>query len=132
MTLVLEGIALDDPLRRVIEEKMAVLTERRRYRPTVVRVGFTDENGPKGGVDTTCAITIEIPGRPAQHARAVADAPRTAFEAALDALERELRREQGKRRDQARRPRKYYVAHQGLQPDGEAALPSPRRRRRGA
>lgn len=131
MTLVLDGIALDDPLRKYIEDKLTALARRGRP-PTLVRVAFTDENGPKGGLDTTCAITVELPRRPAVHASVVAAAPRPAFEGALEALEREIGREREKRRDQARRPRKYYVAHQGLRPDGEAALPPPRRRRRTA
>ena len=44
----------------------------------------------------------------------------------------ELLRDRGKRRDLARRPKKYYVADQGLRPGGEAALPAVRRRRRSA
>jgi ribosome-associated translation inhibitor RaiA len=132
MTVLLEGIGIDDPVRALIDEKIAALIARGRRRPIQVRVAFTDENGPKGGVDTTCAITVEIPRRPVLHASAVADSPRPAFDAALEAVERELARERGKQRDQARRPKKYYVAHQGLQPEGEAALPPPRRRRRNA
>ena len=132
MTLVLDGRAGDDPLRTLIEAKLAHLTRRGRRPPTLVRVGFTDENGPKGGIDTRCAITVELPRRPALHAGSVAGDPRSAFESAVDTLERELERARGKRRDQARRPRKYYVANQGLKPDGEAALPPARRRRRPA
>jgi ribosome-associated translation inhibitor RaiA len=132
MTLVLEGIALDDPLRTLIEDKLAAVTDRGRRRPTVVRVAFTDENGPKGGVDIRCAVTVELPRRPVLHANAVADAPRPAFDGALEALERELDRVRQRQRDAARRPKKYFVAHQGLLPEGEAALPPPRRRRRNA
>ena len=51
---------------------------------------------------------------------------------ALDTLERELSRERVRRRDTARRPKKYFVAHQGLLPEGEPALPPARRRRRSA
>jgi ribosome-associated translation inhibitor RaiA len=128
MSLVMEGIALNDPLRELIENKLAGMARRGRLRPTAVRVAFTDENGPKGGVDIRCALTVELPRRPATHANALAENARRAFDAAVETLERELSRERERRRDNARRPKKYFVAHQGLLPEGEPALP-PRRRR---
>jgi ribosome-associated translation inhibitor RaiA len=132
MSLVMEGIALDDPLRAVIEEKLGVTLRRGRGRPTSIRVAFTDENGPKGGADIRCAVTVDVPGRPTLHASAQAENPRLALDGALTALERELVRAGQRRRDAARRPKKYFVAHQGLLPDGEPALPPARRRRRSA
>jgi putative sigma-54 modulation protein len=132
MSLVMEGIALDDPLRAVIEKKLAAMIARGRLRPTAMRVAFSDENGPKGGVDIRCALTVEIPRRPTTHAGGLAESPRLAFDIAAETLERELMRERQRRRDAARRPKKYFVAHQGLLADGEAALPPARRRRRSA
>ena len=132
MTLVMEGIALDDPLRAVIQAKVGEVFRRGRGRPTSARVAFTDENGPKGGADLRCAVTVEVPGRPTIHASALAENPRLALDEALAALERELARAQQRRRDAARRPKKYFVAHQGLQPEGEPAMPPARRRRRSA
>jgi ribosome-associated translation inhibitor RaiA len=132
MSLVMEGVALDDAFRTVIQEKLAATIGRGRLRPTSTRVAFTDENGPKGGVDIRCAVTMEVPGRPTKHASALAQNHRLAFDSAIAALEREVTRERQRRRDAARRPKKYYVAHQGLLPEGEAALPPPRRRRRSA
>lgn len=132
MTLVMESIALDDPLRPVIEEKITSVVSRGRVRPTVTRVAFSDENGPKGGVDIRCALTVELPRRPAIHASHVAETARQALDGAIDTLGRELKSDRQRRRDAARRPKKYYVAHQGLRADGEAALPPARRRRRSA
>jgi ribosome-associated translation inhibitor RaiA len=132
MSLVMEGIALDDPLRAPIEEKLAAMIRRSGLRPTSTRVAFADENGPKGGIDITCSLTMEVPRRPTTHASAIAANHRFAFDMAVEALERELTRERQRRRDAARRPKKYDVAHQGLLPDGEAPLPTPRRRRRRA
>jgi ribosome-associated translation inhibitor RaiA len=131
MTLIMEGLALDDPLRTVIETKLGDVFRRGRGRPTSGRVAFTDENGPKGGADIRCAVTVEVPGRPTIHASALAENPRLALDGALAALEREVTRAQQRRRDAARRPKKYFVAHQGLLPDGEPAMP-PARRRRGS
>jgi len=132
MTLVMESIALDDPLRPVIRHKITAVADRGRVRPTVARVAFSDENGPKGGVDIRCAVTVEVPRRPALHASHVAGTARQAFDGALEALGRELKNDRQRRRDAARHPKKYFVAHRGLQPDGEAELPPARRRRRSA
>jgi ribosome-associated translation inhibitor RaiA len=132
MSFVMEGMALDDPFRAVIEEKVPAVLEHGRVRPTQIRVAFTDENGPKGGVAIRCALTVELPRRPPTHASAVAENRRLALDGALEALDRLLVRERQRRRELARRPKKYFVAEQGHQPDGEAALPPPRRRRRSA
>jgi ribosome-associated translation inhibitor RaiA len=123
MTLVMEGIALDDPMRALIEKKVTGVTTRGRLRPISARVGFTDENGPKGG-GIRCALTVEVPRRKAAHASALGDTPQVAFDAALAALEIELQRERERRRDIARRPKKYFAADQAL-----GALPSRRERR---
>lgn len=132
MTLVMEGIPLDDPLRPFIQEKMTAATGRGRLRPTAARVGFHDENGPKGGPAIRCALTVEAPRRPTMHANGVGDTPRVAFDAAFAALEHELGRAREVRRSMARRPKKYFVADQGMRPDHEAGLPPVRRRRRSA
>ena len=102
MTLVMEGIALDDPLRPFIDTKMAALSRRGRVRPISGRVAFTDENGPKGGIAIRCALTIELPRRPTTHANGLAETPRLAFDAAHEALEQELDRERGRRRATSR------------------------------
>jgi ribosome-associated translation inhibitor RaiA len=132
MSILMDGIAIDDPLRAVIEQKLTAALGRGRIRPTSVRVVFADENGPKGGVDTRCAVTVEIPRRPGIHASAIAESARLAFDGALEAMGRELVSDRQRRRDMARRPKKYFVAQQALRPDGEAALPPIRRRRRSA
>ena len=132
MSILMEGIAIDDPLRAVIEQKLTAAIGRGRIRPTSSRVVFTDENGPKGGVDTRCTVTVEIPRRPGVHASAIAESARLAFDGALEALGRELVRDRQRRRDMARRPKKYFVAQQALRPDGEAALPPVRHGRRSA
>ena len=130
MTLVMEGIALGDPLRPLIRRRMTALTGRGRLRPTAARVAFSDENGPKGGIAIRCALTVDLPRRPATHAGGLGTTPRLALDAACAALEHELSRERRRRRDVARRPKKYFVAEQGHLVDREAALPPVSRRRR--
>jgi ribosome-associated translation inhibitor RaiA len=132
MSLVIQGITNTDPIRDFTERKLSSLLSRARVRATAIDVTFTDVNGPKGGVDIRCAVTIEVPRRPAQHASALATDARLALDGALEALERELLRDRERRRALARRPKKYFVADLATRPDGEAALPAVRRRRRSA
>jgi ribosome-associated translation inhibitor RaiA len=132
MSLVIQGMTAADPLRHVIERKLGALLRRARVRATSSSITFTDVNGPKGGVDIRCAVTLEVPGRPTQHASAMGVDARLALDGAMEALEREMLRDRARRRDLARRPKKYFVADQARQPDGEAALPPVRRRRRSA
>jgi ribosome-associated translation inhibitor RaiA len=132
MSLVIQGITNTDPIRDFTERKLSSLLSRARVRATAIDVTFTDVNGPKGGVDIRCAVTIEVPRRPAQHASALATDARLALDGALEALERELLRDRERRRTLARRPKKYFVADQATRPDGEAALPAVRHRRRSA
>jgi ribosome-associated translation inhibitor RaiA len=132
MSLVIQGVAAADPFRTVIDKKLGTVLGRAHARATASVVTFTDVNGSKGGVDTRCAVTVETPGRPAHHASALGADMRLALDAALEALQHELLRDRGRRRTLARRPKKYFVAEQANQPDGEAALPPVRRRRRSA
>ena len=132
MSLVIQGITNTDPIRDFTERKLSSLLSRARVRATAIDVTFTDVNGPKGGVDIRAAVTIEVPRRPAQHASALATDARLALDGALEALERELLRDRERRRALARRPKKYFVADLATRPDGEAALPAVRRRRRSA
>ena len=130
MSLVIQGLAATDPLRDLIVRKLRGLLGRARIRATASDVTFSDVNGPRGGVDSNCAITVEVPRRPTCHASAVAADRRVALDGALDALEHELLRDRDRRRDLARRPKKYFVADLATRINGEAALPPVRRRRR--
>ena len=121
MTLVMEGIALDDSLRPFIVEKMTAATSRGRLRPTAARVGFTDENGPKGGVGIRCALTVEIPRRPPAHANGLGETPRLAFDAAYAALDHELTRE----RPPSDRPRRTWPGSRPRASDSSTRSSSP-------
>jgi len=75
------------------------------------RVSFTDENGTKGGRDTTCRITVAIARRIplSVSARDIAAAP--ALQKALDRLRRRLERTIRARRQARRRaPRLAMLA----------------------
>jgi ribosome-associated translation inhibitor RaiA len=122
MAIVIEGVQAPG-LRRLIERRLEALRARLPRPPVHVRVGFTDENGPKGGIGTRCAITVEWPRRPALHAEDVAPTPRHALDAAFEAIERLLLKELDRQREQRRRPKKYFVAKRLLETEpgaGEA------------
>jgi ribosome-associated translation inhibitor RaiA len=115
MTIEIEG--LHDPiLRDLIGTKVMAALEVLRPKAIDVRVGFADENGPKGGIDIRCGLTVELPRRSRLHGGATAASHRLAFEAALEILERQLARERERFRDVRRRPKKYYAAKRLLSP----------------
>lgn|SRR3989442_1174104 len=118
MTIKVEGLR-DATLLELLTRKLWSLTRRLHAEPTSARIHFTDVNGPKGGPDTRCGITLAYPRRPPMHVEDVAVSPRHAFDAALASLERRLVSEVEQRRDGRRRPKKYYVAKRLLEPGAE-------------
>lgn len=116
MSVVIEGLGGDRALRTLIAGKIANTLSRLHVKATNARVQFSDENGPKGGIDTRCSVTIHVARNPELHADTVAPDARLAFEQAFT---------------------KYYLAKRLLEPEAtpEAtpeAAPSRRRRRRSA
>lgn len=121
MTKIIEGANRAPSLRRIVETKLEGLARRHRVQPVSARVGFVDENGPKGGIDIRCALSLDLPRRPTLHVNELGINRRAAFDAAFDALERRLARELEQGRERRRRPKKYYLAKRLLAPEGEAS-----------
>jgi ribosome-associated translation inhibitor RaiA len=117
MTITIEGLNHDSALRQLILRKLNALGRRVRPAPVSARIAFTDENGPKGGNDTRCAVTVDLPRRPALHVEDLADSHRLAFDAAFSGVERLVQRERDAILGQRRRPKKYYVAKRLLEGD---------------
>jgi ribosome-associated translation inhibitor RaiA len=134
MSVVIEGLGDDRALRTLIAGKVAATLARLHVKATNIRVQFADENGPKGGVDTRCSVTIHVAHRPELHADSVAPDARVAFEAAFAALERQIEREKDRGRVERRHPKKYYLAKRLLEPeatpDATPESTTARRRRR--
>ena len=131
MTLEIAGLNTRLALRALIAQKIAAMFDGQRVRPVAARVGFVDENGPKGGAAIRCGINIELPRRPSVHVEHRAASERLAFDGALEALERRIARERGRMMAERRRPKKYYLAKRLLNPDEalpEMATKLPRRR----
>jgi len=110
----IEGIVTEPVLRGRFARRMRQALARLEVAPTSVRIDITDLSGPKGGVDHRCAMTVRLPRRPAIHVEHVAETSLTAFDGALDTLERRLTRTRKREREAGRRPKKYYVAKRVL------------------
>lgn len=111
----LRGTAVDAALRRRAAAAVTGAVTRVGVEPVRAQVTFFDDNGPKGGRASRCAITVRLPYRPHIRAEEVAETPRAAFDAALAVLERDLARYRERQREQQRHPKKYFVAKRLLE-----------------
>ena len=107
------GLASAHPTARRAADRVLALLAQHEVRATSTGLRFTDLNGPKGGRDSRCNVTIKVAKRPATSVTAVAASPRLAVDAALDKLERRLARLRESTRDARRHPKKYFVAAKG-------------------
>ncbi len=117
----IQGIPTGSPLYGRVRRRLAEALARFRIRAGTARALFADENGPKGGVGSRCTLLVRMPRREELVVEELAEAPRPAFDLALDALERRLLDEKDQRREKARRPKKYFVAKRLLEPGPEEA-----------
>jgi ribosome-associated translation inhibitor RaiA len=72
--------------------RMSFAVRRFAHRVRRVTVRLTDENGPRGGVDSRCAITAELSGRAPLFVEATAAWPFAAITDAAARLNEALRR----------------------------------------
>ena len=104
------GLASAHPTARRAADRVLTLLKQHAVHATSTGLRFTDVNGPKGGQDVRCNVTVKVARRPAISVTAVAASPRLAVDAAVDKLERRLGRLRESTRDARRHPKKYYVA----------------------
>jgi ribosome-associated translation inhibitor RaiA len=121
MMIEIGGLSGRTSLKTFVQKKIAGAFEGLRAQPVSVRVGFVDENGPKGGVAIRCGINVDVPRRAPIHLEHRANTERLAFDGVLAALERSIERERGRMRAGRRRPKKYYLAKRLLMPDESLA-----------
>ena len=79
---------LVDPITRYIDDEA-----------TEVEISLVDINGPKGGVDQECRVTVRMPGFAATHITETAETMFQAIDAARDRLEKTIKRMVEKRRE---------------------------------
>jgi hypothetical protein len=125
----IRGISDEHPLQDHVRRTLSAALARLRPAPLGVQVRFVDDNGPKGGVDTRCALTVRVPFRPLIRVEHMGQSARHAFDQALAVLGRQLERDEARARDARRRPKKYYAAARLLGDQGAAAGKPARRAR---
>ena len=131
MKIDIEGLRGDSHLEERILSRVGKACSRLPSEPTSVLVGFTDENGHKGGPGTRCAITAWIPGKKTAHVETLDVTPATAFDAVIDSFERWVKEHTDRLMDARRRPKKYYLAKRLLEPEAGAEPPAGRSGRAG-
>jgi hypothetical protein len=108
-------IRVDNETQARIPRQHVLARMRQALRPVdgeavTARVTFTDVNGPKGGADIRCALLVTVPGQPPIRVTRAETTPRLAFDAGYAVAVRQLDQGRRRRRDAARRPRKYFAA----------------------
>ena len=124
MKIEIEGLRREPRLHTRILARVAKACGRLPDAPTSALVNFTDVNGPKGGVDMRCAVTVWVPGKKTAHVEDIATSPSAAFDAVIDSLERWVKEHTERIMDDRRRPKKYYLAKRLLEPEAGAGPPS--------
>jgi ribosome-associated translation inhibitor RaiA len=128
MAMEIRGVPTDRALRARITERLTAALGQVGMERAAAQATFFDENGPKGGLDMRCALTVRLPFRPHIRAEAVAETQRTAFDHAFARLERELERYKERDRESKRHPKKYYTARRLMTAAGEAGGVAPKRK----
>lgn len=88
---------LVDPIAKYIDDEA-----------TEVDIALVDINGPKGGVDQECRVTVRMPGFSGIHVTETSETMFQAIDSVRDRLENTIKRTVDKRRD---------VSSQGLPQD---------------
>jgi putative sigma-54 modulation protein len=79
---------LVDPIAKYIEDEA-----------TEVDIALVDINGPKGGIDQECRVTVRMPGFAATHVTETAETIHQAIDSTRDRLEKAIKRMVEKRRE---------------------------------
>ena len=94
-------LALTDDLKAYIDKHLVAPLERfvQNQEAAEIEVHLVDNNGPKGGVDKECRVTVRVPHFQAIHVEEAAETEYAAIDAVRDRLERATKRAFQKRRD---------------------------------
>jgi hypothetical protein len=127
MLIEVRGIADNRSLQARIRKQMSGALDHLHITPLGARVLFVDENGPKGGIDVRCMLTVRLPFQPSVRVEHMGQTCRQAFDEAFTVFERQLARDVERARQSRRRPKKYFVARRLLAGAGGAAAKRVRR-----
>jgi ribosomal subunit interface protein len=102
MKVLLRGVHLDltDALKAYVDEHLVSHIERfADDEAAEIDISLVDTNGPKGGVDKECRVTVRLPGLSSVHVTETSDSLFPAIDASRDRLEKTLKRTLEKRRE---------------------------------
>jgi putative sigma-54 modulation protein len=118
MKVLLRGVhlSLSDGLKAYVQEHLVDHIERLADDEAAeIDISLVDINGPKGGVDKECRVTVRLPGLSAIHVTETNETLHQAIDSARDRMENTLKRVLEKRRD---------AATQGLPEDVASDVPT--------
>ncbi len=118
MKVLMRGVhlSLTDGLKAYVREHLVDHIERLcDDEAAELDVSLLDINGPKGGVDKECRVTVRMPGLAAIHITERSETLHQAIDATRDRLEKTLKRTLEKRRE---------VETQGLPQDVASNVPT--------
>lgn len=118
MKVLMRGVhlSLTDGLKAYVQEHLVDHIERLcDDEAAEIDISLVDTNGPKGGVDKECRVTVRLPGFSAIHVTETMETLHQAIDSSRDRLEKTLKRTLGKRRD---------VMAQGLPEDVASDVPT--------
>jgi ribosomal subunit interface protein len=106
----LKGLKIDPNIKDYAQEKV-LKYEPMVEEPAVCEIVFSDELGPKGGVDKSVHITMTLPGEKNPiHVEALATEFMGAMDLAQEKLEQEITRYKEQKKIGSRYPAKYEQA----------------------
>jgi putative sigma-54 modulation protein len=118
MKVLLRGVhlSLSDGLKAYVQEHLVEPIERLYDdEASEIDISLVDNNGPKGGVDKDCRVTVRLPGLSAIHVTETAETLHQAIDLARDRLGNTVKRTLEKRRD---------LSNQGLPGDVNSNVPT--------
>ena len=101
MKVLMRGVhvSLTDNLKSYVDAHLVSHIERYADdEASEVDIALVDTNGPKGGVDKECRVTVRMPGLEAIHVTEAAETLFQAIDGARDRLENTIKRAVDKRR----------------------------------
>ncbi|RKH05994.1 ribosome-associated translation inhibitor RaiA [Corallococcus sp. CA053C] len=104
MKVLLRGVhlGLTDNLKAYVDEHLVAHIERfAEDEASEIDIALVDINGPKGGVDKECRVTVRMPGMEAVHVTETAETLFQAIDATRDRLEKAIKRAVERRRSVA-------------------------------
>jgi putative sigma-54 modulation protein len=112
MKVLMRGVhlSLSDGLKTYVQEHLVGHIEKLcdDQEASEIDISLVDTNGPKGGMDKECRVTVRLPGLSAIHVTEAAETLHQAIDASRDRMENTLKRTLERRRD---------VQNQGLPQD---------------